>query len=264
LLEKVLPFDGEVQLGASLQIGYFAQAHEGLHPDLDLIQEIQLVAANMRPGEVREYLAKFLFTGDDVFKPVEVLSGGERGRLALAKLALSGANLLLLDEPTNHLDLPSQEILQAVLSDYSGTILLVSHDRYLIDALATQIWEVDQLGSILRVFEGTYSEYRVAKEAEAAARSANSQPAQEESRRAAVRAKARIGLSNAERARQRRIQELEEQIAGLEHRLAVLARQLESPPGDPGKVQQLGSEYVRVEEQLSGLFSEWETLAAKS
>ena len=107
-------------LGASLQIGYFAQAHEGLHPDYDLIQEIQSVAPNMLPGEVREYLAKFLFTGDDVFKPVEVLSGGERGRLALAKLALSGANLLLLDEPTNHLDLPSQEILQAVLSDYAG------------------------------------------------------------------------------------------------------------------------------------------------
>ena len=88
-------------------------------------------------GEIRDYLAKFLFTGDDVFKPVRLLSGGERGRLALAKLALQNYNLLLLDEPTNHLDLPSQEILQAVLSEFKGTILLVSHDRYLIDALAT-------------------------------------------------------------------------------------------------------------------------------
>ena len=106
----------------------------------------------MRPGEVRDYLAKFLFTGDDVFKPVSLLSGGERGRLALAKLALSGANLLLLDEPTNHLDLPSQEVLQSVLADFAGTILLVSHDRYLIDALATQIWEVDpQQGGAARL-----------------------------------------------------------------------------------------------------------------
>ena len=263
LLEQMPPYEGEVVLGASLQIGYFAQAHEGLHPDCDLMQEIQAVAPNMRPGEVRDYLAKFLFTGDDVFKPVEVLSGGERGRLALAKLALSGANLLLLDEPTNHLDLPSQEILQAVLSDYSGTILLVSHDRYLIDALATQIWEVDQPGSVLRVFEGTYSEYRAAKEAEAAARPADRPAAPEESRRAAARARPRTGQTNAERARQRRVQELEEQIAGLEERLAVLSRQLENPPGDPAKVQQLGSEYVRVEEQLGELFSEWEALAAK-
>ena len=97
----------------------------------------------MPPGRARDYLAKFLFSGDDVFKKVAVLSGGERGRVALAKLALAGANLLLLDEPTNHLDIPSQEVLQPVLADFPGTILLVSHDRYLIDALATQIWSVE-------------------------------------------------------------------------------------------------------------------------
>jgi ATPase subunit of ABC transporter with duplicated ATPase domains len=103
------------------------------------MQEIDGVAPKMLPAEVRDYLAKFLFTGDDVFKRVGMLSGGERGRLALACLALQGANLLLLDEPTNHLDLPSQEVLQAILAGFNGTILLVSHDRYLIDALATQI-----------------------------------------------------------------------------------------------------------------------------
>ncbi len=143
LLEQVPPYAGEASLGASLQVGYFAQAHEGLRPERDLIEEVQSVAPEMRPNQVRDYLAKFLFTGDDVFKKVEVISGGERSRIALAKLSLSGANLLLLDEPTNHLDLPSQEVLQNILSDFRGTILLVSHDRYLIDALASQVWEID-------------------------------------------------------------------------------------------------------------------------
>ncbi len=94
-----------------------------------LVQEIDAVAPEMLVADIRDYLARFLFSGEDVYKPVEVLSGGERGRLALAKLALTGANLLLLDEPTNHLDIPSQEILQEVLDEFQGTILLVSHDR---------------------------------------------------------------------------------------------------------------------------------------
>ncbi len=118
LLEQVPPYSGEVRLGASLQIGYFAQAHEGLRSENTLMEEINKVAPHMLPAEVRDYLAKFLFTGDDVFKEVKLLSGGERGRLALAQLALQGTNLLLLDEPTNHLDLPSQELLQSC----SGTI----------------------------------------------------------------------------------------------------------------------------------------------
>jgi ATP-binding cassette subfamily F protein 3 len=105
----------------------------------------------------RAYLAQYLFTGDDAFKTVGALSGGERGRLALALLALEGANLLLLDEPTNHLDLPAQEVLQETLEAFPGTILLVSHDRYLVDRLATQIWEVR--GERLEVWAGRYQDY---------------------------------------------------------------------------------------------------------
>ncbi len=125
---------------------------------------------NWLPGQIREYLGKYLFSGDDAFKKVSVLSGGERGRLALAKLALQDTNLLLLDEPTNHLDIPSQEVLEAVLDDYAGTILLVTHDRYLIDALGTQIWEVEPDESTLTVFEGTYSQRRLERERLAALR----------------------------------------------------------------------------------------------
>ncbi len=154
------PLVGQVELGASLDIGYFAQAHEDLNPENTLIEEIDFIAPNMLVAEIRNYLARYLFKGEDAFKPVSVLSGGERGRLALAKLALSNANLLLLDEPTNHLDIPAQEVLQNVMADFDGTIILVSHDRYLIDALGTQIWEIDKDESQLVVFQGTYSEYR--------------------------------------------------------------------------------------------------------
>jgi ATP-binding cassette subfamily F protein 3 len=123
LLGQIPPLKGKVKLGSNLKIGYFAQAHEGLNTERTPIEEIQRVREMPVPN-ARDYLAKFLFTGDDVFKKVSVLSGGERGRLALAKLALEGANFLLLDEPTNHLDIPSQEILEAVLSDFEGSILL--------------------------------------------------------------------------------------------------------------------------------------------
>jgi len=130
ILEQIPAYRGEVTLGASLKIGYFAQAHEGLIPERSLMDEISSVVPQWLPAQIRDYLAKFLFTGEDVFKTVELLSGGERGRLALSILALQGANLLLLDEPTNHLDLPSQEILQTMLAEFNGTILLVSHDRF--------------------------------------------------------------------------------------------------------------------------------------
>jgi ATP-binding cassette, subfamily F, member 3 len=257
ILEQIPPYSGETLLGASLQIGYFAQAHEGLNPEHTLMQEIDAVAPNMLPGEIREYLAKFLFTGDDVFKRVGMLSGGERGRLALARLALQGANLLLLDEPTNHLDLPSQEVLQAILSNFNGTILLVSHDRYLIDALATQIWEVIPNQASLRVFSGTYSEYKIARQADGRApEEAAPAKRKEEPRRQSE------GLSKFEqRRRQQRIEAIEAEISKLEAQMAKITRQLENPPTDPVKVQQLGEEYNRLQQALEERMNVWAELA---
>ncbi|MBZ0276718.1 MAG: ATP-binding cassette domain-containing protein, partial [Anaerolineae bacterium] len=165
ILGQLAPLAGESRIGAAVDIGYFAQAHERLNPQNSIMDEITTVKP-MPVSEARNYLGKFLFTGDDVFRPVATLSGGERGRVALAKLALSGANFLLLDEPTNHLDIESQEILQDVLADYDGTILLVSHDRYLIDALATQIWSAEP--GKLTVFNGNYREFAAARDAETA------------------------------------------------------------------------------------------------
>jgi ATP-binding cassette subfamily F protein 3 len=253
ILNQIPSLGGETLLGSSLHIGYFAQAHEDLHPKWTLIEEIQGVAPKMLPAEVRDYLAKFLFTGDDVFKTVSLLSGGERGRLALACLALQGANLMLLDEPTNHLDIPSQEVLQSVLSDFGGTILLVSHDRYLIDALATQIWEVVPAEKTLKVFNGTYSEYRASRQAVAAVLETKNGPVI-----ATREKKVKTGLSKDQlRKRQQRMSALEQEISMLESHLKSIEVQLENPPDDSGKVQRLGEEYARVQADLEERSDEW-------
>ena len=254
ILNQLPPFAGEVDLGASLSVGYFAQAHEGLNPALTLMEEINSITPSMLPGDIRDYLAKFLFTGDDVFKPVSLLSGGERGRLALAKLALQNYNLLLLDEPTNHLDLPSQEILQSVLSEYKGTILLVSHDRYLIDALSTQIWEVCPDERLLKTFTGTYSEY---KSVQAATQPTITIPRLEKDKNQAAQ-KSNTSLSPWKK--QKKLSELEKRIAESEKSLAAITTQLAKSTGDAGKVQQLGSDYVRMEEEHTRLMDEWGAL----
>ena len=163
-LGELEPLAGEFILGDNLQMGYFAQAHDQLQQTNRVLDEIRQVDETLTEQAARSYLAQYLFRGDDVFKRVSALSGGERGRLALALLAQSGANFLLLDEPTNHLDIPSQEILQGVLEEFDGTILLVSHDRYLVDRLATQIWALEPLAEAeipwqLAVYEGSYQAY---------------------------------------------------------------------------------------------------------
>ena len=256
ILGQIDPLAGEVILGASLHVGYFAQAHEGLDPNRTLIEEIDSVMPNWLPGQIREYLGKYLFSGDDAYKKVEVLSGGERGRLALAKLALQDTNLLLLDEPTNHLDIPSQEVLQAVLDDYAGTILLVTHDRYLIDALGTQIWEVNPDESRMIAFKGTYSQMKAEREREAerAAVSVDAQNAPVTKRKTQS-----VGTKE-ERKRIAQLQQLENKIAELESELANLSAQLESPLVNAREVVVLGKEYERVQKEMDEKLVEWEGL----
>ncbi|HTX80004.1 MAG TPA: ABC-F family ATP-binding cassette domain-containing protein [Longilinea sp.] len=259
ILDQIPPLAGEVELGSSLKIGYFAQAHEGLHQKWMLMEEIQAQAPRMLPAEVRDYLAKFLFTGDDVFKPVSTLSGGERGRLALACLALQGANLLLLDEPTNHLDLPAQEVLQNLLANYAGTILLVSHDRYLIDALATQVWEVLPEEGTLRVFGGTYSEYKAARQTEAEKSKAAPKEGAKSSEQT-VHPATKLSKDRQRRHRQR-VDALEREITQTETEMATLAQQLEKAGLEPAEAQKLGKEYVRLQAVLEEKMTEWEQLS---
>jgi ATP-binding cassette subfamily F protein 3 len=263
ILGSLSPLAGEVILGASLHVGYFAQAHEGLDPEKTVLDEILAASPGMLPYQARDYLGKYLFSGDDVFKLVSMLSGGERGRLALAKLALQDTNLLLLDEPTNHLDITSQEILQSVLDSYQGTILLVSHDRYLIDALATQIWEIDPDESHLTAFNGTYSQMKEERRKEEERKAAQQSPviqSQVSSSRSAR------NIRNKESKEERRkialLQELENAIAQLEATLANLTSQLESPFVKPAEAAKLGTEYERVQKEMDAKLGEWEKLQA--
>jgi ATP-binding cassette subfamily F protein 3 len=259
LLGQLPPLAGELKVGASLHIGYFAQAHEDLDPNHTLFQEIERVAPHLLPAEIRSYLGRFLFSGDDVFRTVSTLSGGERSRLALAKLSLYHANLLLLDEPTNQLDIPSQEILQEVLGEFQGTIILVSHDRYLIEALATQIWEIDPTKQLLRIFKGSYSEYRAQKEIEV-----ETNKAERPKDRIANAPRSLPSEANLKRKRALRLQEVEAKIAELEQRLSILSKQLEAPPSDIKKVQRLGEEYQQIQTQIEQLLEEWERLLQES
>jgi ATP-binding cassette subfamily F protein 3 len=249
---------GESRLGANVKVGYFAQAHETLDPSKSIIDEITS-AKPMRVAEARNFLGRFMFSNDDVFRPVATLSGGERGRVALAKLALQGANLLLLDEPTNHLDIDSQEILQGVLEDFDGTIIVVSHDRYLIDSLATQVWDVSP--DNLNVFEGTYQEFITAR---------NRRMAQQaEAEKAAKQSSASNGNNGANYAEKKhgltpyqvkqKVAELEAQIEALEDQLEQIGTDLEtaSSNGDTDKVTQLGAAYTQTEAELEATMDEW-------
>lgn len=271
ILKTIPPYTGKVQLGASLVIGYFAQAHEGLNPEKTLMGEIGDVAPNMLPAETRHYLAKYLFTGEDVFRKVSTLSGGERGRLALAKLALSDANLLLLDEPTNHLDLPTQEVLESVLSDFPGTILLVSHDRYLIDSLSSQIWEVDPHGKSLYVFKGSYTQYKAHKmkmqEVQTAKNGLQENALDDRERTTSTPQQNGIPTKSLSKYKRKqlksRLNQIQDQIQQLEEQQLMVSKALENPPEDSEEVLRLGERYMTLQNQIDSLLSEWSNIEEK-
>jgi ATP-binding cassette subfamily F protein 3 len=253
LLEQVEPLVGEVRLGASLQIGYFAQAHDDLEQDNTVLDEL-LRLHDMDPERARNYLAQYLFRGEDVFKRVCALSGGERSRLALAILALSGANFLLLDEPTNHLDLPAREVLQQVLQEYRGTILLVSHDRYLIDQLASQIWELRD--GKLNVFKGTYRQFVLQR--------ANT-PAQ--AVRMILPAKPLVRNNSQEKRRlHQALDKLEGRIQEQEQAVQRISQELHHASGSKGfdVINDLSWRYAKAQAELEKLTQEWEKMVEKA
>jgi ATP-binding cassette subfamily F protein 3 len=260
ILEEIPPLSGEVKLGANLDVGYFAQAHQDLNEANTVLEEIQQVGNFQSENAARSYLGAYLFSGDEAYKKISVLSGGERGRLALAKLSLSDANLLLLDEPTNHLDIPSQETLQSVLSSYPGTILLVSHDRYLINALASQIWEIDVLGENLVVFEGNYQAYRGEEIPEDDPVDFEPEPEFEETDSYQEKKSAKNKALASSRKRIARLEEVEVRIGELETLLVSLGEKLADPPDDPDQVAALGHEYRESQTELEILMDEWESL----
>ena len=251
LLEEVQPLEGQVYLGASLKIGYFAQAHDDLKSDHTVIDEL-LRHKSMAISAARSYLAGYLFRGDDVFKPISALSGGERGRLALAILALDGANFLLLDEPTNHLDLPAQEVLQELLQNFPGTILLVSHDRYLVDRLATQIWELRD--GRLNVFMGSYRQF-VLQRAEL-----------NEGIRKIIFTPKPLARDNSKETRkqQQALERLEARIQEKEKAMRRLNKALQKSAngGTYQQVHQLSQAFAQAQVEMEKLMTQWEEVAA--
>ena len=257
--EKAL--GGTVRRGQDVRVGYFDQKLGGLDEERSLVDEIRAVRGDLSPDAVRQYLARFRFFGDDVFRVVRGLSGGERNRLALAKMMLRPANLLALDEPTNHLDIPAREVLERALRAYQGTLLVASHDRFFLDEVATKILAVDGDGGAALEL-GNYSDWRHRRERRAAASSAEAAVKKDSSETRQKKdwedAKARAAARSRS---ERRLASLEEQIAKAEVDLAETRRRLAGEHGgDWQKLHKLVEEERRQADRLRSLLAEWEKL----
>lgn len=249
IMGDVPPLSGRYDLGVNVQVGYFSQANDRLDLNKTVLDELT-THKRMPYAEARNLLAQYLFRGDDVFKRVGDLSGGERAKLALAVLALQGANFLVMDEPTNHLDIPAQEVLQSVIEQFNGTVLLVSHDRYLIDRLAAAIWHIED--GELRIFEGDYQAYLAQREQESA---------EERATRAAERARLRSENGKPKRHKaSAELMQLEHQIHSVEGALNELEN-LITRAKTPQDTARLGIQYAEQQKQLAHLMARWETLA---
>lgn len=256
ILGEIPPLSGTFQVGANVRMGYFAQGHADLDDEKTVLDEL-LDVRNVPLGEARNLLGRFLFSGDDVLKKVADLSGGERARLKLAKLTLLDANVLLLDEPTSHLDVLSREVLESVLLNFGGTLIVVTHDRYFINALATQVWVIEE--NRMRIYPFGYGQYLEARERER--RQAKAHPtAAPPARRVRRPAETAQAKKIAERA-----QEIEKEILALEARLKDLEKKIAraSEAQDVQAVAGLGEEYREVEETLRRRLEEWTTTAAQ-
>lgn len=274
IINELLPPDrGTIRLGTNVAIGYYDQEHHVLHPEKTLFQEISDDYPSLNNTEIRNTLAAFLFTGEDVFKTIKTLSGGERGRLSLAKLMLSEANFLILDEPTNHLDIMSKEILEDALCAYTGTVLYVSHDRYFINRTAHRILDLNR--RTLTNYLGNYDYYLEKKEEQLAkidASMADSRPGkaaftQNETNDTASGAKqdwkAMKEQQAAQRKRENELKKCEERIEALEKRNEEIDTLMSSPEvcTDVAKLQELNREKDGNEGELAELYEKWEALS---
>ena len=265
LNEKVDADAGSFTLGTNVKIGYYDQEQQVLHMEKTLMEEIADDYPKLTQTRIRNILAAFLFTEDDVFKRVSDLSGGERGRLSLAKLMLSEANFLILDEPTNHLDIASKEILESALNRYEGTVLFVSHDRYFINRTATRILNLTEQKIVNYI--GNYDYYLEKKETNERAYLNNGETV-EVVKEDVSEGKTDWQSQKEEQAKKRKIQncvkKIEEEIESLEEKLSELEEQFQDPAvaTNSAKLGKLHSEQVEVQEKLDGLYEEWEALAS--
>ncbi len=286
ILRGVEPFEGERELGHKVNMSFYAQ-HQAdmLDPDQTVFDAVRDVAPDRPRTELRNLLGTFLFTDDEAFKSVSVLSGGEKSRVALARTLLSTANFLILDEPTNHLDIQSKDVLIEALQQYEGTFVLVSHDRYVLDAVAEKVWRIG--GGTVRTFLGNYSDFRwqveegsarplegttAAATAEDAAAPANaSQNGQDQtdtteeepsSPSSTGPTDGRFADLNSYQLKQK-LEETEEKIMEIEERQEELEDAMADPEaydGDGGRARELSDEYNALKRELSSLYETWEAL----
>lgn len=271
ILGMIPPLRGEVRWGTKTDIGYYAQNLEELEPRNEVIQELRRVAPMADSGELRGFLARFLFFGDDVFKTVSDLSGGEKGRLSLAKLIYSRKNVLILDEPTNHLDIPAREALEAALAEYEGTVVTVSHDRFFLDKIATQILAFEEDG--VDVYSGNYSQYHDWKTESDARRPEAFLAATAEPVAAVSHASTSAGgplpasiLSKNQREKiERRIAEIEAAIVDLEATAAKLTEEMGQPDvaSDFAQMKDLNDALDSSQASVRELYKEWEELSSQ-
>ena len=269
ILNDLIPADsGTFTLGSKVQIGYYDQEHHVLHPEKTIFEEISDTYPTLTETEIRNMLAAFLFTNDDVFKLISSLSGGERGRVSLAKLMLSEANFLILDEPTNHLDIASKEILEEALNSYTGTVLYVSHDRYFINQTATRILELTNQAVVNYI--GDY-DYYLEKKEELTEKYAPIQQTEEttsdEAAPAASEGKLTWQQQKEEQARKRKqeaeLKKTEQRIEELETRDKEIDETLVLPDvcTNVGRCAELSREKDKIQAELEELYEKWETLA---
>lgn len=271
ILNGLVPADqGTFRLGSNVEIGYYDQEHHVLHSEKTLFEEISDDYPYLNNTQIRNVLAAFLFTGEDVFKRISDLSGGERGRVSLAKLVLSNANFLILDEPTNHLDIMSKEILEDALNGYEGTILYVSHDRYFINRTAHRILDLTE-GQFVS-YVGNYDYYLEKHDTVMAAIEASTPQSADADNTAATRAaESEVKLDwkaqKEEQARLRKkendLKKCEEKIAELEERISEIDTEMSDPAigTQVAKLQELTKEQAACQEQLEKLYEQWEELA---
>ena len=262
------PDSGTIRLGTNVHIGYYDQEHHVLHMEKTLFEEISDDYPYLTNTEIRNTLAAFLFTGDDVFKRIGDISGGERGRVSLAKLMLSESNFLILDEPTNHLDIASKEILEDALNRYTGTILYVSHDRYFINRTASRI--LDLSGKTLTNYLGNYDYYTEKKQENILTLSAADVAAPSHNPEKETAAKLSWKEQKEQQAKQRKkeneIKRIEEQIERLENRNAEIDGQMAKPDvcTNVAKLQELAKEKEGILTQLNDLMERWEILESEN
>ena len=261
IINQLLPKDsGKITLGAQVHIGYYDQEHQVLHAEKTIFDELQDAYPQMNNTRVRNVLAAFLFTGEDVFKKIADLSGGERGRVSLAKLMLSNANFLILDEPTNHLDITSKEILENALNNYTGTILYVSHDRYFINQTATRILDLSPNG--ITSYIGNY-DYYIEQQLVSTARSEEKAAVIKEETETKKDWKRSKEEQARERKRQNDIKKTETRIEELEQLLSSLEEEMALPENatNVAKLTEITTRQAAATEELEALYETWESLS---